>query len=299
MEKKVDVLIIGGGPAAIVTAVTVRKYYPDKEIQVVKDIEKGVIPCGIPYMFASLKDPEENELGSAPFEKNNVDVAIAKAVKIDRDKKTVEMEDSGSYRYEKLVLAVGSTPVVPPIPGIDRRGVYHIYKDMEYLKKCVEEVKKLKNILIIGGGFIGVEFADELSKIDGLNVYLVEVLPRLLANSFDPEFSGLVETKLRSKGVNVLTGTCVKEFTGGERVEKVILSDGGEIDVDGVMLGIGAVPNIKLASDASLDQGRGKGIWVDEYMRTSDPDIFAVGDCAGKRDFYTRKDAAVMLASTA
>ena len=299
MEKKTNILIIGGGPAGIVSAVTAREYYPDKKIILIKNVEKGVVPCGIPYMFASLKSAEENKLGTTVLEKNNIEVVIDEAVRIHRDKKMVEVKSGHQYFYEKLILAIGSSPAIPPIPGIDKKHIYPIYKEMDYLKSCIEKVKQSKNVLIIGGGFIGVEFADEISKIRGVNVYLVEMLPHLLANSFDIEFSHLVEEKLVSKGVNVLTNIRVEKFVGNEIVEKAVLSNGRELQVDAVILGIGAVPNTSLATKADLDLGKGKGIWVDEYMRTVDADIFAVGDCAGKRDFYTRKDAPVMLASTA
>ena len=299
MEKKVDVLVVGAGPAGMVGALTARKYYPTKKILVMKNIEKGVIPCGIPYMFVTLKSPDENRLKDAVLEKNNIDIVVDEAIKIDREKKVVETRNNKKYGYEKLILAIGSLPIIPPISGIDKEGVYPIHKDMEYLKNSIEKIKKSKNILIIGGGFIGVEFADEISKTDGFNVYLVEMLPHLLANSFDWEFSQIVEEKLKPKKVNILTNTCVEEIVGNNKVEGVRFSDGRQIAIDSVILGVGAVPNVKLATEAGLDLGRGKGIWVDEYMRTIDPDIFAVGDCAGKRDFYTRRDTSVLLASIA
>lgn len=299
MKEKVDILVIGGGPAGIVSAVTARKYYPAKKISLMKNVEKGVIPCGIPYMFASLKSPDENKLGNTPLEKNNIDVIVDEAIKIERKEKVVVTKTSKRYGYEKLILATGSSCIVPPIPGISKKGVYPIYKDMSYLKNSIEEIKKTKNVLIIGGGFIGVEFADEISKIDNMNVYLVEILPNMLANSFDMEFSAIAEETLKSKGVTLLAGISVEEILGNEKVEVVRLSDGREIPVDSIILGVGGIPDTKLATDAGLDLGKGKGIWVDEYMRTVDPDIFAAGDCAGKRDFYTRKDTPVMLASTA
>ena len=299
MERKVDILVIGGGPAGIVSSVTARKYYPGKKISVMKNVEKGVIPCGIPYMFASLENPDENKLGNAPLEKNSINVIVDEAIGINRNEKTVTTKNNKIFRYEKLILATGSEPIMPPINGINKEGVYPIYKDMKYLKNSIEEIRKTKNVLIIGGGFIGVEFADELSKIDNFNVHLIEILPNLLANSFDMEFSTIAEETLKSKGVNLLTGIGVEEIIGGEKVERARFSDGREIPVDSIILGVGGIPNTKLATDAGLDLGKGKGIWVDEYMRTTDPDIFAVGDCAGKRDFYTRKNVAVMLASTA
>ena len=299
MEKRVDVLVIGGGPAGIISAITAHKYYPDKKIMLIKSMEKGCIPCGIPYMFASLNLPEENAVGEAALEKNDIDVIVDEATKIERKEKTVRTKNGALYHYEKLVLAIGSKPISPPITGIDKGGVFLIHKDIEYLRDMIEKVKNAKNVLVLGGGFIGIEFADELSKIKGLNIYLVELLPDLLANSFDPEFSRLAGDKLKSKGINILLNTKVLEFTGDEKVRKVGLSNGNTLDIDYVVLGIGTVPNTKLAQDAGLDLGRGRGIWTDEYMRTQDADIFAIGDCAGKRDFFTRKDVPVMLASTA
>lgn len=299
MKKKVNVLVIGGGPAGIIGAVTARRYYPDKKILIIRDKAKPVIPCGIPYMFFSLKTPDENLLSDVPLKKNNIEVVIDEAVKIERENKTVYTKKRDSYRYEKLILATGSLPALLKIPGIEKKGIYFIFKDMEYLKEAINKVKKAKNVLVLGGGFIGVEFADELSKIQGLKVYLVEILPEILANSFDPEFSRLASERLKSKEVEILTNTKVEEFIGGERVEKVRLSNGNTISIDWVISGVGGRPNTGLARKGGLDLGRGKGIWVDEYMRTQDSDVFAIGDCAGKRDFFTRKDAPVMLASTA
>ncbi|MEJ2307075.1 MAG: NAD(P)/FAD-dependent oxidoreductase [candidate division WOR-3 bacterium] len=299
MSKKVDVLVIGGGPAGTISAVTTKKYYPDKKITLIKDVENGCIPCGIPYMFSSLKNPDENKLGNAALEKNKIDLEIDEAISINRGKKEVTTKTGNTYTYGKLILAIGSTPITPPIPGIDKEGVYAIYKDMDYLKEKINEIKNSRHVMILGGGFIGVEFADEIAKISGVKVTIVEMLPSLLSHSFDPEFSEIVEQKLTSQGIDVLTGIRVEEIRGNKKVEKVILSGGKELEVDSIVLGVGSTPNTKLAFDAGLDRGKGKGIWVDEYMRTSDPDIFAVGDCAGKRDFYTRKDTAIMLASTA
>ncbi|MDP8213848.1 MAG: FAD-dependent oxidoreductase [Candidatus Euphemobacter frigidus] len=299
MEKKTEILVIGGGPAGMVCALTARKYYPDKSITLMTDVKEGVVPCGIPYMLSALKSPRDNAMAFTPLRKKNIEVIIDKAVGIDRTGKVVLTEAGDQYKYEKLVLAVGSSPIIPSVPGIDQEGIFLVKKEMPYLLKMVKEMKVLKRVLVVGGGFIGIEFADELSHLEDHQVYLVELLPRLLANSFDPEFSVLAEEKLREEGVTVLTGTEVTEFIGDGRVEKVRFSDGKELAVDGVIIGIGARPNIDIAAEADLVLKGQKGIWVDEYLRTVDPDIFAIGDCATKRDFYTRKGISVMLASTA
>jgi NADPH-dependent 2,4-dienoyl-CoA reductase/sulfur reductase-like enzyme len=124
-------------------------------------------------------------------------------------------------------------------------------------------------------------------------------LPHLLANSFDEDFSLLAEEKIKNKGIQLFLNSKVVEILGKNKVEAVKLENGKELKADSVVLGIGAVPNTKIAVDAGLDLGRGKGIWTDEYMRTSDPDIIAIGDCAEKKDFFTRKVSPVMLASIA
>jgi len=286
MQKKVDILIVGGGPAGVISAITARQFYPDKEVLLLKSIGDGCIPCGIPYMIASLKNPDENKMGNAPLEQNNIEFAVEEAIKIDRAKKEVITANSNIYTYEKLVLATGSSPIIPPLPGIDKKGVYPIYKSMAYLTNFVAEIKQSDSVLIIGGGFIGVEFAYEISKLAGIKVYLVELLsPKFLTNSFDSEFSELATEKLKTKGVELITGIKVEKILGDDKVKSVLLSDGKKLEVDNVVLGIGSIPNTKLVVDTGLDLDRGKSILVDEYMRTNDPDIFAIGDCAGKRDF--------------
>jgi NAD(P)H-nitrite reductase large subunit len=242
MEKKADVLVIGGGPAGVVGAITAKQFYAEKKVLLMKSVERGCIPCGIPYMLSSLKDPDENKMGNASLEKNNIGVVVEEATKIDRDKKEVITASGNIYGYEKLILATGSSPIIPAMPGINKKGVYPIYKEMDYLKGFVEEIKKSKSVLIVGGGFIGIEFADEISKLEGVKVYLVELFPQLLVNSFDSEFSELVEQKLKLKGVELIVGAKVEEVLGDEKVEAVLLSDGKKLEVDSVILGIEPVP---------------------------------------------------------
>ncbi|MCD6221805.1 FAD-dependent oxidoreductase [bacterium] len=296
---KKDVIVVGGGPAGIVASLTAKKYYPEKEILLIRKVKNSVIPCGIPYMVASLKNPEDNKLGYAPLEKNRIETMVDEVIEIDRKNKKIKTKNEGEIEYEKLILATGAIPILPPIEGIEKKGIFPIIKDLDYLKLMIEEIRKSKNILVVGGGFIGVEFADEISNLENKNVFLVEILPELISNSFDHEFSQMAKEKLENKGVNVLTGVKVEKFIGDEKIEKVKLSNGEEIAVDAVILGIGAKPNTEIAEKCGIEINSGKGIVVDEYMRTNDPDIFAVGDCAEKKDFYTRRTIPVMLASTA
>ncbi|MCD6134939.1 MAG: FAD-dependent oxidoreductase [Candidatus Omnitrophica bacterium] len=297
MEIKSDILVIGSGPAGLISASTARRYYPSKKIAVITKTDLSIIPCGIPYMFSSLSSPDDNLCAVEGLKKKGTDIYIDEIKQVLPDKK--EAVGENTYSYEKLVLATGSKPLRPPIKGIDKEGVFFVYKEMHYLKNMIEQLKSWRNVLIIGGGFIGVELADELSKHKHLHIFLVEAQEEVLSNSFDKEFSLLARDKLVSEGVEIITGDVVSEIAGGKKAEQVRLQSGRTLDVDAVIVGIGAVPNTELAEKAGIDLGRGKGIWVDEYMRTSVKDIFAVGDCAGKRDFFTRRDCRVMLASTA
>jgi len=297
--KKYDVIIVGGGPAGIISGVTARKYYPNKSILLIKSIGQGVIPCGIPYMFESLAKPEDNAMGNAPLEANKIDLEVDEVVSLDREKKAVKTKAGKEFSYEKVILATGSDPIMPPVKGLDKEGVYPIYKDMVFLKELKAKVTQAKNVVIIGGGFIGIELADEFSGIKGLSVSLVELLPNLLLNSFDREFGQMVEEKIKVKGVNLVLGKKVIEAVGDKAVSAIKLDDGTLIPADLVVLGIGARPSSALAKQAGLTLGRGGGICVDEYMRTQDGNVFAIGDCAEKKDFFTRRDLPVMLASTA
>ncbi len=300
MEKETlyDIIIIGGGPAGITSAVTARKYYPKKKILLIKSIGKGVIPCGIPYMFRTLKKPEDNLLTNDLLKINKIIIKVDEVTKINKKKKRIATKKNANFKYKKLILATGSNPLILPIKGINKKGVYPIYKEINYLKNLKKKIKKSKNIVIIGGGFIGVEFADELSKLKNTNVSIIELLPKILANSFDEEFSELATKKLIEKGVKIYTDLKADKINGGKEVKSVLLSNKKTIPADIIILGIGAIPNISLAEKAGLKISK-KGILVDKYLRTSNKSIFALGDCSEKIDFFTREKTNIMLASTA
>ena len=298
-KKEYDIIIIGGGPAGIMAGLTARKNYPQKSILLIRSIKTPVIPCAIPYMFKTMKNPEENIVKDTSLSANNIDVRIDLVESVDPENKQISLTNKNTkIKFDKLIMATGSIPVTPPIKGIEKKGIYVIKKDFDYLKEIYNEVKKAKNIVIIGGGFIGVEFADELSKIKGKSITIIEMLPRLLQNSFDEEFSELVREELNKKGVKILTNTIAEKFEGNEKIKSIKLNDNKRIDADLVILGMGTRPNSKLAEKAGLEVGK-NGIAVDEYLRTSHKDIFAIGDCAEKKDFFTEQKINVMLASTA
>ncbi len=293
---KYDVVIIGASAGGLTAAISAKKFYPDRSVLVIKKEEVGMIPCGIPYIFGTLKGVDEDILPVEKFLKPlGVDLLTDEVTDIDPKGKVLRTKSGREIAWEKLVIATGSRPVKPDFPGVELEGIYTVPKDYEYLKKLRERVEEAERIVIVGGGFIALEVGDEIRKL-GKDVILV-VRSRLLRSSFDPEFSEMVEERLKEAGIKVVHGQ-VEAFEGNGRVERVRLLDGSEIPADLVILSTGYRPNVELAVKAGLKVTR-YGIWTDEYMRTSHPDIFAVGDCVEHRDFFTGKPYPLMLASTA
>jgi NADH oxidase (H2O2-forming) len=293
---KHDVVIVGGSAAGIQVAICTQKHHGLEDILVIRQEQKVVVPCGIPYIYGTLGAVEKNIIPDKML--GNAKLKIGEVRAINRDTKTVTLADGEEIGYRKLVLATGSNPVCPPIPGVDKTNVYLVRKDPGYLQELSTAMDKAKHILIVGGGFIGVEFADECRK-RGHQVTMVELLERCLQLVCSTDLCVRAEDVLRNAGVNVITGNSVKSIGGNHQVEYVELSNGERIKCDMVILGIGVTPNTRLAQEAGLQIGPSRGIKVDEFQRTVDPDILAVGDCAEKYSFFNGEPVPVRLASVA
>ena len=297
--KKADVVILGG-MSGISAGISCHRHYPDKKVILVRKEGTVLIPCGIPYIFGTVGGPENNVIPDGLLENNGIELVTDEALNLDRDKKIVYLKGSEEIEYDKLVFATGSEPVIPPIPGIDKKNVFPVRKEFDYLKKVLQKMNEIKDVVIIGGGFIGVEFADECRKTRDVNVTVVEMQSHCLQLAMDDESCDEAKQILEETGVKVLTDEKVVSINGGESVESVKLSSGKELKADLVILGIGCVPNSKLAEKVGLELGFRKGIKVDRYMRSyTDPNIFACGDCCTKESFFDGKPSGVMLASIA
>jgi len=298
--KKYDVVVIGGGPSGLVSAVTAKKSYGGISVALIKKEPVSVVPCGIPYMFGTLEKPEDNIMSTAGAESLGVEVIVDEVLDANRETRTLKLKGGEEIQFDKLILATGSLPVVPrSIYGTDLGNVFTVKKDLEYLKVVMAAIDKAEKVVIIGGGFIGVEIGDEIRK-KGKDVTIIEALDHCLGLAFDPEFTSAAEEELKKRGLHILTSQMVKGLAGeGGVVKAVELASGEKIPADVVILSIGARPNTQIAEKLGLRMGIAGGVWTDEYMRTSEEGIFAVGDCAEHRDFFTRKPSRVMLASTA
>ncbi|MFP3974989.1 MAG: FAD-dependent oxidoreductase [Dehalococcoidia bacterium] len=299
--KQAELVVVGGSAAGPVAGITARRHYEDMSVLLIRKEKESrvMVPCGIPYIFGTVGSPDKNAIPDTLLSNNGIDLMIDEVVDVDRDAKTVTTAQGETVSYDKLVLGTGSVPVRPPIPGMDLENVVSVWKDADYINDVQPAIKKAQNIVIIGGGFIGAEMADECKKVSGANVTIVEILPYCLMLALDSEFCEMAQNKLAERGINIMTNTRVQSIIGNGKVEGVELDGAEDLRADLVIVGIGAAPNASLAQNAGLKSGEMKGIWVDEYMRTSDDNIFACGDCADKTSFFTNKPSGLRLASIA
>jgi NADH oxidase (H2O2-forming) len=296
---KTDILVIGGGPAGIVAATSSKMYYPDKKVMVVKNDEKTLVPCGLPYIFGNKLEFDDDVINWDKLsEEKDIELVINAVVDVNYDDKRVILENGEYIEYDKLIFATGSTPK-RILKYNHLENVFYISKNSDEIKKTYKELKQnenIKNIVIIGSGFIGIEVGLELCKY-GKNISLVG--NKLLDHAFDDEFIEMIETNISLKdGIKHYKGHLNNIAVKDNLAQLVITNHGDEIEADAVIIAIGYKPNTEIAKKSGLFL-RNDFIYVDEYMRTSKEDVFAVGDCAEKRDFITKRLTPIMLASTA
>jgi NADH oxidase (H2O2-forming) len=299
--KHYDVIIIGSGPSGIITGVTAKKQHPSKSFLMLMEEKKGLVPCGIPYIFHDIGSVDKNVMGPKPFLDIGGEALVDKVEKIDIKSKTVKTAQGNAFTYDKLVLATGSLPIVPSfIPGCDLENVEYIKKSFSYMEGLKKKADNAKDIVVIGGGFIGVEVAEQLAKHEEKKVTLVEMENHCLLRAFSPDVAEKVDESIRETRVNLLTGKKVKEITGSNnRVTTVVLEDGLQIKADLVIMSIGYKPNTDLAKASGIELNKTGAIIVDRYLRTNVDDVTAVGDCAQTLGFITGRTDNIMLASTA
>ncbi len=302
--SKFDVVIVGGSAAGLMAAATVKKRFPGKSVKVLRKASRVPVPCGIPYIYGIMGAVEKDLIPDQMFLDMGIDLEVAGVTEIDRQNQSVTLEDGRRLAYGKLVIATGSKPFIPPLPGIDKENVFAIIKEPEALQKIYEALAPARRVVVIGGGFIGVEMAEQIAAMGQKSgtpkdVTIVEMLPHCLMLACEEEFCIKIEEELSGLGVKIRTGCLAEELTGDEKVSGVKLKGGEELPADVVIIGIGAQAKIDLAAACGLEADPRAGIKVDKYMQTTDPNILAAGDCASKFSFITGKPSGIRLASVA
>ena len=295
------IVVVGGVAGGMSAATRLRRLDADAEIIVLE--KSGYVSyanCGLPYYVGGVIEEEKDLLLQTPASLHarfRLDVRVlTEALSIDPAKKEVQVQslESGnkySLAYDKLVLSPGASPIVPPIPGVERALTLRTVEDVERI--VAQVMAKPQNAVVIGGGFIGVEIAENLIH-KGITTSVIEASDQVLA-PLDPEMATLVAKEMRLQKVDLRLGVSVTAINP----KTVTLSDGTELPAELVILAIGVRPDISLAKNAGLETGTRNGIKVDEFNRTSDKDIYAIGDVAEKTDALDGESTLVPLANIA
>jgi NADPH-dependent 2,4-dienoyl-CoA reductase/sulfur reductase-like enzyme/rhodanese-related sulfurtransferase len=305
MTNRKRIVVIGGSAAGPKAAARARRMDENAEIIIIqKDPDLSMASCGYPYYVGGVFD-DRNMLLATPTgvtrdpkfyinAKGIVAKTQTEAIQIDRQGKTVMCRnlvtnETEVIGYDKLVLATGSTPKYPPVPGVELSGITTLQsmQDADYLRHVRDE-RRIKKAVIIGGGLIGMETSEAL-ELAGIEITIVELLPQLLT-FLDWEMAKLVENHVKSRNANIITQNGLAAFLGEDgKLTGVKLGNGTELPCELAVVAIGINPNTRLARDAGITIGKTGGIAVDQYMQTSDPDIYAIGDCIEVTNLITGK----------
>ncbi len=301
-------VIIGAVAGGASTAARLRRLDEHAKIVI---FEKGeyisYANCGLPYYIGDvIKDRNALFVATAASfnERFNIDVrTMTEVIAINTSSKTITAINQNTGKqyeesYDKLVLSPGAEPIRPPLPGISNEGIFTLRNvaDTDYIKAFIQQ-KHVKKAVIIGAGFIGLEMAENLFDL-GLEVTIIEMGNQLLA-PVDYPIAAIVQQHIRSKGVNLLLNSTVTAFEKHDNNLTVLLKNGEALAADIVILSIGVKPDTRLALKAELKIGEAKGIWVNEFLQTSNPDIYAVGDAIEFTNPITNQSMNTYLAGPA
>ncbi len=299
-------VILGGVAAGTKAASRARRLHPEMEITVYQEEpEPSISECGLPYLLSGVVEERDRLVARTPakFAEKGVEVLVRHRVEsIDATGKKLSVVDLRTGEafedvYDRLVIATGARAVLPPVPGAELDGVFKLrfLTDSDEIGRYIEERSPSK-ATIVGGGYIGLEVAENLCRL-GMEVSLIEGEDRV-ALAYGPEVSERVEAELEANGVGIYTGERVDEFTGEGRVGGVKFGD-EELETDLVIVGVGIKPNVELAADAGVKIGATGAILIDRHMKTSLPDVWAAGDCVETTNLVSGRPAWVPLGDTA
>ncbi len=299
-------VIVGGVAAGTKAASRARRVDPEMEITVYQEEpEPSISECGLPYLLSGVVGKREELVARTPerFAKQQIEVLVRHRVeKIDAAGKRLSVRDLATGEafedsYDRLIVATGARAVLPPIPGADLDGVFKLrfLTDSDGVRRYMEE-RSPKRAVVVGGGYIGLEVAENLCRI-GMEVSLIEGEDRV-ALAYGAEVSERVENHLRENGVRAYIGTKVEEFVGEGRIRGVRFGD-ADLETDLVIVGVGIRPCVDLAEEAGAEIGPTGAIRVDTRMKTSLPDVWAAGDCVETTNLVSGRPVWAPLGDTA
>ncbi len=291
------VIIIGGGACGASCAARLRRLDETCEITIIERTnEVSIANCGLPYYCSDVINDREKILVSNPQKfKNwfNIDVRLnTEVIEINREEKYVLSDIGEKFYYDKLVLAQGGTPIIPPLEGINNTNIFTV-RTLDDADKIKEYISKnnVKSVVVIGAGFIGIEMAENFAHL-GLDTKVIELSDQILS-PVDYEIACFAQNEMRANGVELILSDGVKRFSDRE----IELNSGKKIEYDIAILAIGVKPEITLAQNAGLETGR--GIKVNDKMQTADENIYAGGDSVEIKSFVTGNDVLIPLAGPA
>lgn len=297
------IIIIGGVAGGATAATRLRRLSEENEIII---FEKGeyvsFANCGLPYHIGGTINDRNKLLLQTPEslkERYNLDTRVSTEVlSINKEEKTVTVKnlktgEEYTETYDKLLLSPGAEPIKPPFEGIDSDKIFTL-RNIPDMDKIVEQTKDKKGFVVVGGGFIGLEIAENLIEL-GKNVRLVELGNQVMA-PVDFEFASFIHNKAKEKDLEFLLNTGVKRFEDHDNKIKVYLNDESFLETEAVILAIGVKPETTLAKNAGLEIGETGGILVNEFMQTSDENIYAVGDAIEVANYINGKKVLIPLA---
>ncbi len=274
-----NVIIVGNGVAGVTAAKIIRAKSPETQVSVYTDESYHYYPRPKLYdVLSGEAEPQEVYMFSQEwYEKNGITVHLSKtALNVDTDRNELLLEGGSRANYDILILANGGHSFVPPIKGVEKTGVFTL-RTMKDALNIKEFTKKTKKVIVIGGGLLGLEFAASLRKL-GQQVTVVELYSRLLPRQLDSDGATILKNRIASRGIDIVLGAKSVEILGKKTVSGILLDRGEEIIGDLVLFSAGMRSNTKLASESGIKVNR--GVVVDEHLRTSADDVYAVGDVA-------------------
>lgn len=287
-------VIIGNSAAGVSAAEAIRRICPGSKITIISEEDYPAYSrCLLPNFLAGDIGGENLAIRSGNFySKNSIETKLGKrATAIDTDKRRVVLEDGESVPYDRLLIAIGSVTTFPPLEGMDSPGVFGL-RTLEDARKILKAAGTARRAVVVGAGLVGLEAAYALYR-RGLEVTVVEKAPRIVPQQFDPTASRVLMKNMESEGIRIILNTGIKGIVGtplwkrlfGGKGKGVVLEDGSKLKCELVVVATGARPNTDIVKDTGIRVNR--GIVVDDYMRTSVPDIYAAGDVAETVDIAT------------